>query len=192
MGVILDIIGSFIVRASVVLLVITAMVNLNNSLFRQTERVALNDQVLGAVETISNDLSLAGYGLSTSKVFAVDDSIETSFSADLDNDGTTEIVRYYLGAGASGSHRILYRTLNAGTAFEIARDVILLRFYYYNITGGTVTGTNGTIPANTIKSVKVSITIESNHKLNSIYSGSSDSTSYQKAVWEGHIFPKNL
>lgn len=187
MDVMLDIIGSFVIRAAVVLIILTTMVNLNNSLFRQTENAALNDLVSGAGETISNDLSLAGYG-SSSKVFNKADSIETIFFADLDNNGSVETVRYYLGAGASGSHRILYRTLNSGPAFEIARDVILLRFKYYRITGGTIS--YGTFRSG-IKSIKVSVTIESSHKLTSIYSGSSDTLRYQQSTWEAHIFPKN-
>ncbi|MFA5832835.1 MAG: hypothetical protein WDA22_05080 [Bacteroidota bacterium] len=187
MGVLLDILGSFVIRAAVVLIILTTMITLNNSLFRQTERVALNELVSGIGETVFNDLSHAGYN-STSKTFNKADSIETIFFADLDNNGSVETIRYYLGSGASGSHRILYRTLNSGTAFEIARDVILLRFYYYNITGGTVSyGNNRT----GIKSVKVSITIESSHKLVSVYSGTSDTLSYQQAKWEAHIFPSN-
>ena len=183
----LDIIGSFVIRAAIVVLLLTSMVTLNNSLFRQTERVALNELASGVGETIFNDLSLAGYN-STSKTFNKADSIQVIFFADLDNNGSVEIVRYYLGAGASGSHRILYRTLNAGTAFEIARDVILLRFYFYNITGGTVSyGNNRT----GIKSVKVSVTIESGQKLTSVYSGTSDILYYQQAKWEAHVFPIN-
>jgi hypothetical protein len=188
MGVILDIVYSFIIRAMIVLIVLTAMVNLNDSLFRQTERVALNDLVLGAAETIDNDFTLAGYGPSTSKVFAKADSIEAIFSADIDNDGTTETVRYHLGSGASGSHRILYRTLNAGTDLEIARDVILLRFNYYSKTGTALSGTT----VSGIKSIKISMTIESNHDLNSIYSGTSETSSFQKATWERQYFPENL
>jgi hypothetical protein len=188
MNVILDIIGSFVIRGMIVLIVLTAMVSLNNSLFRQTERVALNDLVTNTSETIYNDFSLAGYGASTSKVFNKADSIEAIFSADLDNDGTAETVRYYLGAGAAGSHRILYRTLNAGTPFEIARDVILIRFYYYSATNVSLTGTT----VSGIKSINVSLTIESNHQLISLYSGSADTSSYQQATWEGHIFPKGL
>jgi hypothetical protein len=63
MAVMLDIIGSFVIRAAVVLIILTTMVNLSDSLFRQSERVALETLVTGAGETISNDLSLAGYQL---------------------------------------------------------------------------------------------------------------------------------
>ncbi len=188
MGVILDIVFSFVIRAMIVLIVLTAMISLNNSLFRQTDRVALNDFVRGAAETIENDISLAGYGPSTPKEFTVADSIETEFSADLNNDGMAETVRYYLGSGASGSHRILYRTLNSGADFEIARDVILLRFTYYSATSAPLSGTG----ISGVKSIKVQLTIESNHSLTSVYSGTSETSIYQQATWERQIFPDNL
>jgi hypothetical protein len=186
MVVILDILYSFIVRGSIVLVVLITMVNLNNALFRFTERASLNETVSSASETISNDLRLAGFR--ASKTFAKADSIEASFYADLDNNGTAETVRYYLGAGAAGSHRILYRTLNAGTPFEIARDVVLLRFNYYSITGTPLSGTT----VSGIRSVKVYFMIESNHKLRSVYSGRMDTLTFQKAAWEGHLFPQGL
>ena len=187
MAVMLDIIGSFVIRAAVVLIILTTMVNLSNSLYRQSERVALETLVTGAGETISNDLSLAGYR-SASKLFLTADSVQTRFYADLNDDGAVEIVRYYLSAGASGSHRILYRSLNGGTAFEIARDVVLLQFTHYSVTGSSLTGTN----VSGVKSVRISLTIESNHKLRSFYSGRTDTLQYQKATWQGYVFPENL
>ena len=187
MGVVLDIIFSNLIRASIILLVLIAMVNLNNSLFRQNERVVLNTTVASTVETIVNDVKLAGYGASTSKLFAKADSVEMSFYSDLGNDGSVKTVRYYL-TGASGTHRILYRTLNAGTAFEIARDVVLFRLSYYSITGTSISGTN----VSGVKSIKITLTIESGQKLVSKYSGVSDSLTYQSATWEGQIFPSGL
>lgn len=186
MAVMLDIIGSFIIRASVVLIILTTMVNLSDSLYRQSERAALEILVTGAGETVVNDLSLAGYN-SASKLFLTADSLQTRFYADLDNDGAVEIVRYYLSPGASGSHRILYRSLNGGTAFEIARDVVLLQFTHYSVTGGTLLGTN----VSGVKSVRIFLTVESKYKLRSLYSGRSDTLQYLKASWQGYVFPEN-
>ena len=189
MGVMIDIIGSFVVRSAVVLIILTTMVNLSNSLYRQSERASLEVLVTGAGETIYNDLSLAGYN-SSSKLFLTADSVEARFYSDLDNNGSVETVRYYLSAGASGTHRILYRTLDAGTPFEIARDVVLLNFTYYSITGTSLTPPVTNVSG--VKSVRIFLTIESNNKLISRYSGINDTTRYQQATWQGYVFPENM
>ncbi|MFZ4620145.1 MAG: hypothetical protein ACOYNS_06285 [Bacteroidota bacterium] len=183
----IDIIGSFVVRAAVVLIILTTMANLSTSLYRQSERASLEVLVTGAGETIYNDLALAGYR-SSSKLFLNADSLQARFYSDLNDDGVVETVRYYLGPGSSGTHRILYRTLNAGTPFEIARDVILLNFTFYSTTGSSLTGTN----VAGVKSVRIFLTIESNNKLRNIYSGTSDTLTYQKATWQGYVFPSNM
>lgn len=188
MNVILDITFSFIIRASVVLVVLMAVVNLNNELYRQTDRVVLNDNLVSASQTISNDILLAGYGSGASKTFATAQSTDMSFTADLDNSGVNEVVRYYLSPEPTGSQFILMRTIDGGSPFEITRDVFSLQFSYYDRLGTVKSGTSVT----GITSVKVSIMLESNHRLSSVYSDENSELTPQRVKWEGQFFPPNL
>ena len=188
MNVILDITFSFIIRASVVLVILMAVVNLNNELYRQTDRVVLNDNLVSASQTISNDILLAGYGSSASKTFSIAQATDMSFTADIDNSGSNDIIRYYTGPEPTGSQYILYRTINGGTPFEITRDVFSLQFTYYDQYGTVKSGTS----VSGITSVKVSIILESNHRLSSVYSDAASESTPQRVKWEGQFFPPNL
>lgn len=182
MGVIFDILGSFVVRAAIVAILLNLMLMLHGTLYRTTQQVYLNQVIISPSQTISNDLALAGYNSSTN--FLKADLSEMIFYADLDNNGTSETVRYYV------SNNILYRTINGGTPFELARSVTKFEISYYNILGSQLSYTY-VPPRTTVKSVFVQITLASTNKITTINSGKMDTTT-QTVSWSKHIFPQNL
>lgn len=179
MGVIFDILGSFVVRAAIVAVMLNLMISLNEALYRKNDRLYLTQVLEAPAKVIANDLRLAGYN--ASKTFARAYSNDMMFYADTGNDGSVETIRFYL----SGS--TLYRTINGGTPFELARSVTYYRIIYYNIYSNQVGGSS----ISGIKSIYVQLTIRSTNNITSINTGSS-SSSNQVATWEDRIFPPNL
>jgi hypothetical protein len=189
MGVMIDIIGSTIIRGVIVLVILSLNVSLNNALTQKTVQAALKLKMLVPTQVLTDDMMLAGYNQGTTKVFPMARANETQFVADLNNDGTADIVHYYLGAAPAGStHRVLYRQLNLGTSFELARDVISLTFSYYSSLGSPI------IPGDNklgIKSISIKLKIESNiQAIEGI--GTGNTANYETAYWERTIFPQNM
>jgi hypothetical protein len=189
MGVMIDIIGSTIIRGVIVLVILNLNVSLNNALTQKTARAAMKLKTVVPAQLLTDDISLAGYNQGTTKVFPMAKADEIQFLADLNNDGTADIVHYYLGAAPAGStHRVLYRQLNLGASFELARDVDSLTFTYYSILGTTIAPGINKLG---IKSISVKLKIESNVKVTEgIETGKT--ANYEIAYWERTIFPKNL
>lgn len=195
MGVMIDIIGSTIIRGAIILVILNLNVSLNNALSQKTVRAALKQKTVVPAQILTDDIRLAGYNQPgppsfSPKALAIADTSEIKFLADLNSDSTTDIVHYYLGAADPVSkHRVLCRQLNnAVTPDTLARDVISLRFTYYNSSGGTIPpGTNRTL----IKSISIKLTIESNIQVTEGI-GTGNSARYERAYWERTIFPQNL
>lgn len=186
MNMMLDIIGSMVIRGSIVLMTFYLMINLQNALYKKTAVAIVKQKTVVPAQVLTDDLRLAGYGPTTSKDFAIAKSDEMQFSADINGDSTSliwneatssyvstvnadyqsgnipEIIHYYLGAAPAGStHRVLYRQINAATPLELARDVDSVYFTYYNVFGTSVSGLN----VSGIKSVKISLVMASAEKL---------------------------
>lgn len=188
MGVIIDIIGMLVIRASIIAIILNLMVNLHEALYKYTERNYLNNTLTGAAQTISADLKLAGYN-SANKRFPVAKTNDMSFRADTENDSTVDVVRYYLNP-TTGTNKVLYRTVNSGTAMQVARDVDSFYVYYYRANGANATS-GSTTNVNNIKSVYVKLKITSKNQELSAQDGSSESAA-RTAKWEQHFFPENL
>lgn len=194
MATMIDIIGSTIIRGAIVLIILNLNISLNNALSQKTVRAALKQKTVVPAQVLTDDIRLAGYNQPYNpgppfKPFAIAKSDEIQFLADLDSDSTADVVHYYLGAAPSGStHRVLYRQLNGGASFELARDVISLTFTYYNSFGSTIApGLNKT----GIKSISVKLKIESSVQATEGI-GTDNTARYETAYWERTLFPQNL
>ncbi len=180
MGVIFDILGSFIVRAAIIIIVLHLMLTLHETLYSNTDRIYLNEVMKAPSETMSYDLKLAGYN--ALKTFSIAQKNLMLFYADIDNDGSQESIRYSIFGG------ILYRRVNFLPAMEIARNVKELEFKYFDISGNLLAYTN---PRNDVKSIKVTLVLQSTNTVTSAISGTSDAIP-KTAKWEIQIFPLNL
>lgn len=209
MSIVLDLIGSMIIRAAIMITFLYLTINLQNALYEKTVYAAVKQKTVIPAQMLTDDLRLAGYGPTTSKTFPVAMSDSIKFWGDFNNDSTADWVCYYLGPYYSGTHRSLYRqgSLIVGT-YEVARDVAALSFTYFDVNGAAIVpGVN----VSGIKSIKVSLTFEANAKTldaittarptKGLYAtttaGDTSTASnfpkhYQRALWERTIFPQNL
>ncbi len=193
MGVMIDIIGSTIIRGAIVLVILNLNINLNNALSQKTVRAALKQKMVVPAQILTDDIRLAGYNQTGTKYFPLADTSKIMFYADVDNNGVQDLVYYFLGTpDPISKHQVLYRQLNAGQNFALVRDVISLRFTYYKRDGSTFTSLPASgLSDSTIKSISIKLTIESNiQAIEGI--GTDNTASYQTAYWERTIFPQNL
>ncbi len=201
MAVILDILGSFVIRAAIVVVILNLMINLHQELSKNTERIYLNTSLYGSGDTtlakykflggvsqvIASDIKLAGFG--ASKIFATAQSNDVSFYADTGNAGTSQTIRYYISpTSPATAHKILYRTVDAGTPLEVARDVITFNLLYYKVDG---TLASYGINVSGIKSIYITLVMESN-MTEQTYQGALNDTLALQAKWERLFFPENL
>jgi hypothetical protein len=141
---------------------------------------------------MENDIYKIGYRISDPNKLNIADSNRFSYKADVNNDGTADSVRYYLGStsqvkfGTNSNDRPLLKVVNGGTA-SIMGMVSALYFKYYDSTGRQISsyGLNSTI-LDTLKKVRVVnvyIKCESPYLINNYY---------QTAEYSRKIKPVNL
>lgn len=189
MAVILDILGSFVVRAAIVVIILNLMISLHESLSKNTDRVYLNQSIENAGQIIAADIKLAGYNATTT--FAIARRRSMQFSADTGNNGTVQTIRYYTEPSipTAVDKAILKREVIGTTTqtIEIARDIIDIRFTYFNVSGSVISGT----PLVGVKSIYVSLLMVSN-MTERTYQGISSDTAKLTVKWERQFFPENL
>jgi hypothetical protein len=210
MSTMLDIIGAMVIRGAIVLMTLYLSVSLQSAYTYKSTLYTVKQKTVIPAEILTDDLRLAGYGPTTSKVFTIATSQAMQFSADVNNDSIPETVYYYLGPPYAGTtHQSLFRvvsSINGGAPYELARDIDSLCFTYYDVYGNTLSGSN----ISGIKSIKVSLVMESNAQVadeitatpspSGLYSNaksadtttSNFSTKYVRAFWERTVFPQNL
>ena len=188
----LDIIGSVLIGTLVMFLIM----KLNYQVSTNSTEITSNGMVqsyltsIGAV--MENDLYKIGYRISDPNKLNIADSNRFSYKADVNNDGSLDSVRYYVGttsqAGKTSNpnDKPLFKVLNGATPVRIGfvRDC---RFTYYDSTGRKISsyGASSTI-SDTLKKVRivnVYIKCESSYLINK---------NYQTAEYSRKIKPVNL
>jgi hypothetical protein len=194
MGVILDILGSFIIRAAIVVVILNLMITLHQSLSKNTDRINLNESINNAAKIITSDVKLAGFR--TSKAFNTTLSNELNFYADTNNTGTSHTIRYYINPTTPATvHKILYRKVDSSTPLEIARDILSFNVKYYKVDGVATTLASDSL---SVKSIYVTLVMESNDTENEFYGtgpgkySTGLNTTKLQVKWERQFFPENL
>jgi hypothetical protein len=188
----LDIIGSIIIGSLVIFLIM----KLNYQVSTNSTEISSNGMVQSYLTTISsvmeNDLYKIGYRISDPNKLNIADSNRFSYKADVNNDGTADSVRYYLGDTSKAKYtnnpndKPLFKVLNGGTPaiMGIVRDC---HFTYYDSTGRQISsyGASSTIldTLKKVRVVKVYIKCESPNLINNYY---------QSAEYSRKIKPVNL
>lgn len=179
MATIVDIVGAMIIRGAIVLAMLNINLSLHNALYSKTAQSVVAQNLLVVSDIVRSDLRLAAFNVAGS-VFTQADTSQVIFKGDIDNSGTAETINFYLGGSTTvngKTHWKLYRVVDSGTPLVVGTDIITFKLTYYDAAG------NVTAVLNNIRSIKVSIAIESNVSFQGWYPMSS---------WERQIFPVNL
>lgn len=185
----LDIIGSFIIGAVIILLLANINLFISSSAADNlaTNIAQLNLKTTG--EIIENDFYKLGYRVGSDAI-AEADSDRIKFYGDLNNDTKIDTVYYYLGPTSEMSSsknpddRILYRVINNATPTK-ANVVTKFFITYYDSTGSVQNygSLNSKVQRNKIRIIKIYLKVESQEPVEG---------AYQAAEWLRKITPKNL
>ena len=188
MQVILDVVGSVLIAGFVILIMANLNLNILNS---STENLYTNiaqENAGTTSEILEYDLGKIGYR--TTSGISVADSNQISYGVDIDDDGDTENISYYLGdvselsSTANPNDRVLYRQIS-GFSSKTMAVVAYFKLSYYDSTASMLTyaALSNQTERDKIKTVEVYLKVESSDPVDSLY---------QVAEWRQKIYPRNL
>lgn len=183
MGVMLDIIASMAVRGAIIYIVLSMNVQLHNLLYEKSQHVLVKQNLAVLTDVMRNDVRYIGYNVSSGNIFQIADSNNTSFLADINNDGSPDTLQYFTGALSemagtpNPNDRKLYRRVNSASGFDIALGVTRFFLEYYDNDGVKTTN-----PAD-IRSFMIKLVMQGDRQINGYYPTS---------FWENHFFPSNI
>lgn len=193
MDTMIDIAGSMVVAGLVILAVMQMNASLANAGSDTNVSVITQSNITSLANSITYDFYKIGFRASPAIIFA--DSNKIVFRADLQMNGTPDTISYWVSAplvetdGLNPNMLILYRSVNGEPPTGATLGQTGFTLNYYDSTGSQMTipiaDTTNLAILSEIKSIKVTVTLESPNKL------MSDST-YAGAYWETFISPKNL
>ncbi len=114
----IDLMGSFIIGAMVLLMLTTFNSTVSSSTYANLFDGVIQRQIVSSSTSIEDDFYKIGFKVAGAKI-AVADSDEIKFCSDIENDGTLDTIRYFLGdidelsGTPNPDDRYLYRDLNS-------------------------------------------------------------------------------
>ena len=183
----LDILGSFVIGGMVLLAVITLGTDMSGSAERMTYDLVVQENMVELAREVEYDFYKIGYGDTTGAPIRIADSTSIKFMADIDNDGSLDSVRYFLGlpdeltSTPNPNDRMLYRVLNAETPKTSNMGVVGFDLTYYDASGIV------TAVLADIRAIRVRLDVESSFPY-------ADTTfvKYAGLHWEEYIAPRNI
>lgn len=192
MASILDLLGSIVVGGLVLLLMVTFRTNLSTTTDNQVFNQNVQENLRSLTDVLEYDMRKIGYNVPlTSKIKAIDDST-ISFYGDIDNRGGYDSVQYYFrSVSPENAHNLstgtLYRVINARPPYAIKLGVTRFKIMWYD-----KDGTPKPSQLQDIRSLKVTLAVESDTPIDSVRSGGLWHRVYSGVSWERSIRPKNL
>jgi hypothetical protein len=166
MNVFLDIVGSVILGALVILTFIQFMGEKQESQLSADYQYIVQTAMRDVTEQMQYDLRKIGYRASGCPIVLCSDSAAT-FVYNADGIGASDTIKYWLGGSVDGtvnpSDRFLCRQVNNGTVHEFQSGVTELEFSYF-----TSSNEETATPAY-VRTIQVSITIQSPNPVDSLY-----------------------
>ncbi len=193
MSVLTDMVGSFIVGGIVLLMIIGFRMNLSTTAQNHVENQGVQETLRSTTEILEYDLRKIGYRVpkGTSPIRYINDSTIV-FYGDFDNSGAYDSMRYYFRSvqphTAANQHvGTFYRVLNNAKPRAIDCGMTRFRIAWYDKDGNAN-------PSNLagIRSLRVSLNMESDFPIDSTWTGGGWSRLYSGASWERTIKPKNM
>ncbi len=184
----LDMVGSYIIGAMVLLIIVRLDLYIVSESANVTYSNIAQGNLSTAIEIVNNDFYKIGYWTSGQSI-QLADSNRIKFCADLYNNGVIDTIYYYTGSTSQLSStpnpldKPFYRVVNDSSLSLI--DVVDFNLVYYDSLGTVINygSLSSQTHRNAIHSIKVYLKVESNSAVDSVYQG---------AEWEKRITPKNL
>jgi len=190
MSTLLDIIGSFITGATVILVVMNLNFQITTSQRENFFSSISQTEVINFAEIIEDDFYNIGYQTSATNIVTTADSNVIQFYSDIDNDTTAEQVKYSLGntdelTGTSNPNdKPIHRRIGLGNS-DLIGTAYSLQFSYFDSIGNQLSysSLSSQTTRNRIKKIGVNYVFESPYPVDGLY---------QRVQWKKFINPRNL
>lgn len=190
MSTILDIIGSFITGATIILVIMNLNFQITTSQRENFFSSLSQTEVITFAKIIENDFYKIGYQNGNPNIITRADSNAIQFYADIDNDTTAEQIYYNLGdtteltGTTNPNDRPVYRKVGGG-ATELIGTAYSLQISYFDSIGNElqVTTLNSQSSRNRIKKIGLNYIFETPYPVDG---------NYQRVQWKKFINPRNL
>jgi hypothetical protein len=144
MTIFIDLAGSWIVRMSMITVMLGVSVTMNDALYTTTQRSNTNAEIASTSDIIYSDLNLAGFRSSPTYSYPFGSISPTfmRFYGDLNNGGYPETIRYNVTLDAATGKYNLYRRVNieaSDTYLLIGKGYSSITFQYYKSNGALTT-----------------------------------------------------
>jgi|ABEF01.1.fsa_nt_gi hypothetical protein len=186
MAVWLDIIGSFVFGALLVMNVLRMNSDMTAQTHRSTMAYAAQNSAIGLGQIVEEDLRKIGYGVTGTPVTLADSS-QIRFLVDLTPFGSVDTVYYQFGSLVSHTinpnDRVLYRTLGSSTGSTT--DTLRLGLTNFALSYFDTSGDSLALPVtlDAIRHIRLDLTVESTSPYD---------TTYAQAFMQLRIWPKNF
>lgn len=190
----LDLIGSSIIRGTIILIILSLTVTLNSALYDKTAAANTKANLEVTANIMYQDIKQAGYRVGSS-VFDTAKTRSVQFRADFNNNGSDDVIYYY---GIYSLDTVWYngaqavvdttwkirRVINGGSAYSIAKNLRSFSFQYLDADGNYTS---------TLSAIK-GMVIELNARIGSTAAGAVTSMvlSDTTATKEFRVYPVNL
>jgi len=140
MTIFIDLAASWIVRVSMITVMLGISVTMNDALYKTAQHANTNAALASTADIVYRDLNMAGYNISGYfyYAFGTTTSNDMTFYGDLNGGGVPETIRYYTSLDASTGLYKLYRSVNrenSGTPLLLGKDFTSVKFQYYKYNG---------------------------------------------------------
>jgi hypothetical protein len=161
MGAILDLIGSYIFKAAMIGIILATSLSLNEVMTKKAQSTNLEKTMNVSMSVFEWDLRNLGYNYFSGSPVIVASSTDLQFHSDVHNDGSTEVVRWFVTtefvtiAESTVVRYNVKRTINGGGEYTVFR-----RLRTWQMTYLTGSGAETTTPA-AVRGVRVKVVAES-------------------------------
>lgn len=135
----LDLIGSFMIKAAIVAIILGVSVQLNDMMIEKSQGSITERNLNTTIAVFENDLR--NLGLNAAKPYIqISDTSTIQFLSDMDNNGAVEIIKYTLQvmpeyATTNPKLYTFVRTINGGSPLAVSQYVLSARFEYRDSSG---------------------------------------------------------
>jgi len=141
MSVMMDLIGSVIIAAFVIMIGLKLNQTIAGNSDASTANLNVQQSMVDIVRSLEYDFRKIGYGVPEGQTALLDTgSTSIRFLSDIDNSGEVDTVEWYAGPVITGlpnpNVRVLYRRINGGTPVGASLGVTQFTLRYLNQDGG--------------------------------------------------------
>jgi hypothetical protein len=180
----LDIIQSYIIRGAIILVIVQAMISLQQTMYKQSLQSQADQEMFQMSAVLSSDLRQAGSDTSTTKpnYFTIADTNTLKFDIGDSLSFTTPHVISYTVTKPS-TYYVLNRSVDGGSTLPVGRNLTRFQCQFIDSTGKTLTPTPLSA-TNRGKIKSIAILAKMQH------------TTLAKdtvwSIWQAKIYPQNL